>query len=129
MSDTNPTTMDRLDVVRDLLATMTRFLGKIATEVGRLVDTVYGFIQASFGAIVQGAAGSPPFSWVFLGALFVVTLLFMGVSQRVADTVLGVAPAEDLARRTYMVSIFGWLLLLWLTVGLVAKKPAPRAEP
>jgi len=40
-----------------------------------------------------------------------------------------VAPAEDLARRTYMVSIFGWLLLLWLTVGLVAKKPTPMAEP
>jgi len=123
MSDTNPTVMDRIDVVRDLLATVTRFLGKIAAEVGRMVDLVYGFIQSSFGAIVQGAAGSPPFSWVFLGGLFGITLIFMGVSQRVADTILGVAPPEDLARRTYMVSIFAWLLLLWFLVCVVGETP------
>ena len=113
--------MSKVDVVRDVLAVVTKFLAKIVGGISKIVDFVFNLIDKSFGALIDKCANSVfPISWLFLGLLLFITTLFMGISQKWIE--IAFRQSSDINDTTFIMSIIIWLFMLWLFVVFTGKR-------
>jgi len=111
----------KIDVVRDVLAVVTKFLAKIVGGISKIIDTIFNLIDKSFSVLIDKCSNSVfPISWLFLVLLLFITTLFMGISQKWIE--LSFSQSSNTNDSTFIMSIIAWLFLLWLFVVFTGKR-------
>ena len=111
----------KIDVVRDVLAVVTKFLAKIVGGISKIIDTIFNIIDKSFSVLIDKCSNSVfPISWLFLLLLLFITTLFMGISQKWIE--LTFSQSSNINDSTFIMSIITWLFLLWLFVVFTGKR-------
>jgi len=115
------TFMSKVDMVRDVLAVVTKFLAKIVGGISKIVDFIFNIIDKSFGLLIDKCANSVfPISWLFLVLLLFITTIFMSISQKWIEITFSQSIHTN--DSTFIISIIAWLFLLWLFVAFVGKR-------
>ena len=115
------TIMAKIDVVRDVLAVVTKFLAKIVEGITKIIDIVFNLIDKSFSVLIDKCANSIfPISWLFLGLLLFITTIFMSISQKWIESVF--SQSSNTNDSTFIISILAWLFFLWLFVVFAGKR-------
>jgi hypothetical protein len=113
--------MSNVDVVRDILAIVTKFLAKIVNGISKIVDIVFNLIDKSFSTLIDKCANSVfPISWLFLGLLLFITTIFMSIAQK--WIVIVFSQSSNNNDTTFIMSIIAWLFMLWLFVVFTGKR-------
>jgi hypothetical protein len=113
--------LTKIDMVRDVLAVVTKFFAKILGGVTKIIDIIFTIIDKSFNVLIDKCINTVfPVSWLFLGILLFITSLFMYISQTSIEYTFSQSNLTN--DTTFNISILAWLFLLWLFVFLAGKR-------
>jgi ABC-type Na+ efflux pump permease subunit len=113
--------LSKIDIVRDVLAVVTKFFAKILGGISKIIDIIFNIIDKSFNVLIDKCINTAfPISWLFLGILLFITSFFMYISQTSIEYTF--SQSSKIHDTTFSISILAWLFLLWLFVFLAGKR-------